>query len=768
MMATLSGLDPIAVYLKFRPFAAVVTLLSMAALAQRMTGRSVAGWTALVVFGVGAITNHAGFHSGYFAQLLPVSHPSDVTLGMGLAFGGYFFWASATAEKRFGAAFWCAAAVTTAVLVCHAREGLQLVVLSGVLFGTGLLFRSRNRTLLLHAAALAVLLVVVAKAYQGLQSGRTSHLAEWEDEEKAVARERFDALAGDVREGHPDALFGPRIDRTTSYLYNYDFFFRPVYALALAAAIGAFWSGRALWACFVPLLMGAVMLASRLPSLALPVILASYSQVWYTPARFVLHWEWLILAIGAVWAAERAAAATEGARWPATAAAVAGAAALGCLVLPALGGRLSDFGTRRPDLTVALFAIALQAGALWRLYRWSKATATPEESEPRPVGWRYAALAAALVVPMLCWNSPPTMAEQVESSAARPDGLDVDEWCARTGLLDLPAETMEFVRRELPHGRVLAYDPRYIFNLPAVFDHYVFTFGFYYFWERGFFDRYYEVRDRTPPFDPSIRSMYRFTEVYIRDLMLRFPLYNWRDPIEVTLRDIGENGIDVVIVNPEFDGLWRTYAEYFPDAFPLLHRSGAFAVYGVEREALRRSLEAVRSDPEAWGRRDLENGYVARATAGWPEVRARLPESMQPFVPDAATLERITCFVPAQKHYDVHVDGRAWLTPDGTPASRVRQSGDRVELVMSPAQPEVMIPIFLPKSRPYTVVLVTDGAVRVAENVGQIGNRFWLYGQGFQMLRLKMDGPGEAAVAVRIVEDEAWAAMEVWLPVIDD
>lgn len=781
LMATLGGLDPMSVFVKFRPFAAIVTLVSMAALAQRMTGRGFVGWTTLLVLGVGVLTNHAGYHSPYFAQLMPVSHHSDVSLGMGLAVGGYFFWSAATAAVRFRGVFWCGAAVMIAVLICHAREGLQLVVLCGVLCATGLCFRFRDRTLMLHTAALAILLIVAGKGYQGLQAVRAPHLAGWEEAEKSVARERFEALKSDVRAGRWHALFGPRIDRTTAYMPNYNIFFRPAYALALLAVPLTFWGGRSLWSSFVPVLVGAILLLSRLPVTALLLVTGGYSQILYTPARFVLHWEWLLLAIGAATIAEFAgrrldALASSVRRRLATVLAINAAFALGFWGLPALGEALQSASERHPDLIPIGVLLALEAGTVWRLRRWSMGTASDVEAAAHAPAWRSVALAGALIVPLATWTSPPSLADQAETAAARPNGLDVDAWCAETGLLDVPPETSAYLRDVLPRGRVLACDPRYIFNYPVVFDHYIFTFGFYFSSETPFLERYYAIRGRTPPFDPSIRTMYRFTDVYIRDLMLRFPLFNWIDPLDVTLREIEENGIEVIVVDPEFASLWDTYAAYFPRAFRRLHAHGDHSVYGVERDALRDARAAVAADSAGWTRRDLESGYSARVLAGldrlapadraaiWSDLRTTLPGTPS----DADTFSRMTCFVPAQRHYDTHVDGRAWRTPDGLPAARVQQRDDRVDVLIGPLQPELSMPVFLPKPRPYFVLLECDGDVVVdpAEPVRR--NVFRVDGPGFRELRLSFRGTAESAVSVRIVEDETAAAVRVVLPVVRD
>lgn len=762
LMAALSGLDPMSVFLKFRPFAAIVTLISMAATAQRMTGRGVVGAIALIVLGAAAVTNHAGYHSPYFAQLVPVSHHSDISLGMGLAVGGYFFWSAATAARRFGADFWCGAAVLTTILVCHAREGLQLVVLCGVLVLTGLLSMRRHRTVTLHAAALALLLIVAGKGYQALQSSRASHLAGWEDAEKSVARERFSALKAEVRAGRWGALVGPRIDRTSPYMPNYDVFFRPACVLALAAAPLAFWGGRGLWTAFVPILIGVILLISRLPVLAYALVIGGYSQVLYTPARFVLHWEWLLLAIGAAWVVERAAAAVERRpRW-AVLAAVNALFALGYWGLPALGEWMSDVAADRFDLILVAVLIALQVGALRRLFRWSRGASEPDEPAPAAPGWRAPMLAAALLAPCLSWLSPPSLAAQASAAANRPSGLDVKEWCAATRLVDLPPETLEFLRHGLPRGRVVACDPHYIGNIPVVADHHLFTYGFYFSSETPFFERTYAIRGRTPPFDPTIQTQFRYTDAYIRDLMLRFPLFNWRDPLAVTLRDIDENGIDAIVVHPDFAELWRTYAEYFPEAFPCLHRAGDHAVYGVEREALRRALASVRADPAGWARRDLDNGYAARSTADWSAVRARLPEPLREWATDASSLEAMTCFVPALRHYIVDVDGRAWRTPDGEPVTNVRQTAGRVDVIVGGANPEVVLPLFLPKSRTYVVRVESDGDVELASADRASDGSYRIEGPGFMVLTLR----GSGTAAVRIVEDEDLAAVEVRLPAI--
>lgn len=749
LMAKLSGLDPMSVYIKFRPFAALMTLVTMSAFAKQLIGSRLAGWTMLNVLCVLVITNHLGYHSPYFAQFLPVSHHSDISLGLGLAMGGYFFWRAVNSERRFGPEFWAGVAVCVAVLICHTREGIQFLIYSGVMLFVALVFRFKNKTLIWHALIFSVLLFLAGKFYQVLQTVRASHLIGWEEAEKAVAWTNLKILVKTLLDGGWLAFFGPRIDQTSSYMPNYDLFFRSVYSLGLVIAPIAFWKSKKLWAVFIPLLIGVILLVTRLPLAAYALVIGGYSQILYTPVRFIMHWEVLLLGISVHYVISKLSEKNIGVFLfvPALLLVV-----MGWKIIPRLTTRLEAFSLAHPDLIVIYVLLMLQLGLVWKV---RKAAATRSASflisnEKQDQGtvkkWIYSVLVLSLILPMLAWNYPPSLREQWTTSQGKPSGLDVNRWCHEKDLLNLPDSSLRFIREQISTGKVFAYDSRYIFNLPVVFNQYIFTFGFYFSSEREFFDRYYAIRGHVPPFKKYITTMYRYVDVYINDLMLRFPLFNWLDPLDVTLADIRDNHIDYVLVSPEFQPLWRVYQEYFPEVFAREFDEDGFVIYSVQREKLDGALKSIVQDPKRWLKKDLSHGFEVRILESldrWKtklsarefdeifrSVWNQLPKNLRSIVPRGSSetqllwLRKRIVFIPAQKHYDTHVDARNFISQNG----------------------RHYLPVFFPKSAEYVVDVN--------------GKSFPVKGGRIQQL----DFDGKDIQSVRIVEDLKKAAIQVDLP----
>lgn len=748
LMAKLSGLDPMSCFIKFRPFSAFMTLLVMSAFVKRLVDSKLAGWTALNLLCVLVITNHAGYHSPYFAQLIPVSHHSDFSLGLGLALGSYFFWRAIHSEKRFGMEFWAGLLVAGAVLICHVREGVQLLFYSGILFGVLLVFRFREKKLIWHTLAFALFLFLMLKGYQLLQSVRVSHLTGWEEAEKAVAWSGLKTLVKNILRGDLFAFFGPRIDQVSSYMPNYDVFFRSVYGLALLITPLVLIQAKRLWALFIPVLIAVVLLMTRLPLISYGLILGGYSQILYTPARFIFHWELLMLCAAVYWVGARFMQAWGRSHGIVIILMLLAALGSGGYLIPKATSWLQEFLLEHPDAIVIYVLILIQAGLIWKFRNFLSRS---KEGEQRSFGSRpchsglHSIFTLVLVLPMLGWSYPPSLVQQLAEASLKPSGLNVQEWCEKKDLLNLPKETMEAIRK-LPSGKILAYDPRYIFNLPVVLNHYIFTFGFYFSSEKEFFDRTYRIRDRKPPFKEYDLSMYRYVDVYMNDLMLRFPLYNWLDPLEVTLRDIQQNKIDTVIASPEFGDLWSAYADYFPEVFRAVHEQGGYAVYEVNQSNVDSAVQSVLQDPKFWLIRDLEKGFTGRvlmSLSRWKSriakndyekitriFLAKLPKELQDEIPEGTLSRKLewladqTCFIPAQKHYDSHLDFK-----------RPR-------------------PVFLPKSIPYFVEVKSNG---------KPVDRYKLPGGEFHLLEISQEGRGEIQ-DIRIVEDLQKAAVPIYLP----
>lgn len=800
LTAKLAGLDPLAAYIKFRPVAGIITVVALSGLVARMAMDRLAGWTTAIVLAVFILTNHLGYHSGYFAQFVPLSHHSDIMLGMGLAMGCFVLWRAAASDKPFGADFWIAAAISIAIFVSHAREGFQILIYATVLAVILLAFRERKAAM--DMIMLMVILIAVAIAYQYLQGLRATHLAGWEDLEKLPAIAQLKVHAANLLRGDPLALLRPRIDRSTSFMPNFDLFFMPLYLAAAGVVLIVLAARKDVASLFLSAITFGTMLAAIIPIVALAMVFIIYSQVLFTPLRFIMHWEMVALSLGIFMLAARSARIIERQAhpgWLPRSAAARGALVMGAFVFaglaaPSVATRVAAVSKLYP-WPVILFGCAVVGYCAVRLFLEQRegarvpvtAPAEPAAGADPRHGTIVAILVLALLAPAFRWVSAPSLWQQYEDAAERPSGLEVNEWIDKTGLLDIPGGARKVLESDKIADAIVAYDPRYVFNLPVMYGVFIPSLAFYISTEREFFDNYYKTRRRTPPLNPSITSMYKYVDAFMSDLMLRFPLYNWIDPLEVTLEDIRVNGIQYVLASPEFLPLWQTYRGYFPELFAAEYEADDFAIYRVARDRLPAAIAAVKARRDAWIERDIGEGFLARAAetlrfaAGTMDgdverrlsarLLERLPEGVRYHLAgqgDAAEqvrrLMNTAVPMPAQKHYDIHIPPKLLL-----PSADVAGKGPP------------SLPIFLPKSTEYELIVTSRGLAEAAlaprsegiplalkerkEINGVVRDRFRLDRRGFQLLTMGLN-PGAAAkiTDVRLVESLDWAAISVTLP----
>lgn len=801
LIAKLAGLDPLAAYIKFRPVAGIIAIVATSALAARMALDHRAGWTTVIVLTIFILTNHIGHHSGYFAQFVPLSHHSDVMLGAGLAMGCFVLWRAAASDDCFGAEFWIAVVISISIFVSHAREGTQILLYAAVLAAILLAFKERKAAA--NMAGLVLLLLAVAAIYQHLQGARVDHLSGWEAAEKSQAFVQLKVHAANLLHGDPLALFRPRIDRSTSFMPNFDLFFMPLYLASAGMALIVLAVRRDIAALFLSTLIFGTMLAAIVPIVALAMVIVVYSQILFTPLRFVMHWEMAVLGLAVFMLATWGAGLIkhhQGAGWLPHGAAARGALIFGAFVLAGLAA--PSVATRTAAMvklypwSAILFGCAVVGYYAVRLFREQRRgiavqmTASAEsavDADPRH-GAIITVLVLALLVPTFRWVNDPSLWRQYENAETRPSGLDVNAWIDKTGLLDIPGGARKILEGSKMTGAVVAYDPRYVFNLPVMYNVFIPSLAFYISTERDFFESYYKTRRRSPPLNPKITSMYKYVDAFMSDLMLRFPLYNWIDPLDVTLEDIRVNGIQYVLASPEFLHLWRTYRVYFPDLFVAEYDADDFAVYRMDRERLAGAIEAVKARRAAWVERDISEGFLARAAEtlrfstgvmdGNIERRlserllARMPEGVRQYLAgrgDAAEqvrrLMNTAVLMPAQKHYDIHI-------PPDLLVSSAERAG---------AGPP-LLPIFLPKATEYELIVAGKGlaegtiapqsegvplALKERKEIdGVVRYRFRLDRQGFQMLTLGL-APAAAdrrITDVRLIENLDWAAISVTLP----
>jgi hypothetical protein len=783
LMAKLSGLDPLAAYTKFRPFAAAMVLVTMSALVARIAADRRAGWMALILISGFILTNHLGLVSGYFAQFIPISHHSDIMLGLGLAMGCFFLWRAASSDQHFGFDFWTAAFVCGAILVSHAREGIQLF-LYALVMGLGMLiFRERRRALSL--LGIVLFLLITGLLYKHFQDLRAVHLQGWEEAEKSWAFVQFGSYLSRLWHGELGAMFGPRIDVTTNYMPGFDLFFKPFYSMAaIATLIMLAVRKDILSACIVVIVFG-IMISTLFPYSALLMVILSYSQVLYSPIRFIMHWElaffcvavFMLVNTGNRWVLAPSTPILQKQSVVLRGGIIVGLFGLTSYALPSIIERFSVLTRSYPWLLI-LTGCAVGGFFIVKLYRSQRAgqvlpvnavhSAGPGNAEGR--GWVVAVLVLALAIPAYRWQVAPTLWTQYENAETRPTGLNVNEWIDKTGLLDIPKPARDILSKQALQNTVVAYDPRYVFNLPVLYNVYIPSLAFYLSSERTFFDNYYKRRNRKPPLNQYIGSMYKYVDTYISDLMLRFPLYNWLDPLEVTLDDILGEGIEYILVNQDFLSLWLTYRDYFSEVFVSEYEGDDFAVFRVVREKLPGALARIKAQRAQWISKDIEQGYLVRAAETLRFASSEIPDADMRRL-SAEVIEHLpsnivaglsksgdspaqllkflvdTVFMPAQKHYIVHLQ-----------LDRLRTAGQENR------KESLVFPIFVPKSKDYELVVFAQTSLEGSFFPASEGKPLALLQElsikGEYRYRYKIDKRGFQQLTINITNDEAWASIK--------
>jgi hypothetical protein len=620
LVARLAGVDPLVAYVKLAPLWGLIALTSMGALASALGFGATTARVVTLVATVLAWNGQAGNWSGPFGRLLPYSHHADFSLGVLLP-------VCLVAVARFVARQperheWVTTpALLAAVTIAHTREGVQLLFYLAAIAGGLAVFSGAIRPIA-RSVALAAALLVFGLGYSRLHQAAVGHIQEWENAERMQAR----ALARRFSADPVLALTGPPLSTLSdrpNYVQNFHSLFHPYFVVGMLIGPILALRSRDVPSVFTLMPMAATLAVVGIPVVSVAMVLTTYSQVLFTPARYVFHFCYLAIA---VWVSVAAATIRDlmgqlggrsaesslaitltcGARrlegalrippwvaaangWPASIvlALTVGGGMVGCAIALGKWAAAEQIAALKALLFFHVIVLVVVAFLRPRL------RTTVEDGPTIDTAW--AAILAALLLPVTLWTQADSrdlgivgrVLPQAAWQAARtPASTDLESWYRLRRPLPIPYPLLDDIRIRLPGPKVLAADPRWMWLLPALSNHYVFAYSQYLSTEEPLVAEYARVHGLALPAGEVEPRLYGLIRLYQERLMARFPVFNDRDSPEITARFLVLTGVDYIVSPPEPPlALERALARW-PNAFVEEFTRDGWRLYRVRREVL--------------------------------------------------------------------------------------------------------------------------------------------------------------------------------------
>lgn len=617
LVARIAGVDPLVAYVKLAPLWGAVALASTGALAGALGFGTTAARIVTLVATVLAWNGQAGNWGGPFGRLLPYSHHADFSLGVllpvALVAVVRFLAGRAEGHERM-----TTPALLAAVTVAHTREGVQIAFYLAVWAGGLALFRDARRPLW-RAVALAAALLAFGFAYARVHQAAVGHIQDWEDAEKQRARElmeRFRREPGLALAGPPLSFLSDRPD----YVQNFKSLFHPYFVAGMLLGPLAL-RRRDIGTLVLTLPMVATIVVVGIPLVSAAMVLATYSQVLFTPARYVLHFCYvafgLWIGFSAMAIARRLAPlvsgdpaslevhVTSGGRavgktrrlppwvtfaggWPIASglAALAGSAMVASVVVV---GRAA--GTR-PLFALKVLLAAHLAFVVVLAFRRPRLQATAQ------IAWAGGPWIAALVgllLPVALWRQPdrpdlgisakilPLAAWRARST---PDVTDFAAWYESARPLPIPYALLEDVRSQVREPKVFAADPAWMGMLPALANQYVFAYSQYLSTEEPLVTEFARIHGLPLPTGFPEPRLYGLILLHETEVKKRFPIFNDEDDAETTARFLAFGRVDYLVAPPRPPLALSRAIERWPDAFASAFARDGWTVYRVDLSKL--------------------------------------------------------------------------------------------------------------------------------------------------------------------------------------
>ena len=592
LISHLSGLDPIVVYLGLRPVFALVALLTMRSLAAKLFTNPWVPDLSLLLWLILVFTNVAGQVPRYFwAQLVPLSHLGD--FGLGVVYPLLLLCTFRFLLGRPGASSRVLTpALLAAALLVHTREVLQILVFLGAAAAYALV--AGDRVWRRRLFALVAIVLVLGLLYKVRHGELATHAVLFEAANREAFRRQF--------EGVLQQPFWTVVTRPNPVQYRLNS--RAVFLLPLAA-LPLLWWIRHPWSSFAAPGLLAMALVTRIPYLTFPFILVTYSEMLKTPARYFVHWGYLML--GAAFATGVVVLARYHDAWSQKsdrrmrlllAGAAGGAGFLyGTLLGLSLWG-LESVARGPVDAFYVFAGLGSLASIGFLAARGRLKMRTP--SAPSTPGWATLLVAIAAAIPLTRFTSPPALWEQYTEWRRLPSTSNFWEWYGASDYGSrLPGAVVRFLRDEVPAGRVIAAPNRFAYAIPVLANEYIVSWGYYLSTELDIVEPYERVKGvhRDFPSDPV--ESYLKRAAYATEVIESEPLFDPRLSPDETLAHLREYGVEYVVSGPLQRPQYEALAAAHPDVLQRLYARRDYGVFRVNRERLPTGAQGSPRGPDA-------------------------------------------------------------------------------------------------------------------------------------------------------------------------
>jgi hypothetical protein len=558
LMGRAEGIDAFFLYHKLRGFWGIASPILLYGCARTIFNSSrIALSTTFIAVGLVVNGGFGAVPDFSWAQMAPVSHASDVAMGVLLPalllLSLQFLKASDRRERRF--LLTAALALATMLVMVHPREAVQFVVYFGTFAALAMLVanvRHFSARAALLALATLTILIVYANWQQSIVQAST----------ELVERER-EGLAQTLRAASWRELLSPPIPLLQGHLIAFWTFFsgwNPV--VLLASPVVLFTLRKEPLTLLLAASIVTYLAIVRFPIFGIPYLYLTYFEMLYTPVRNVIFFIHMLAGVGiflvAAWLARFHYVVL-----------IAGALAAAGLTTIIFRG-FAAYLARDLDVPDLLFAPVLAAYAGWLWWAARAGRREPPTSDwidsPRP---RWMLAMATLCVPLLVVTEfdesslrrlPPI------STTATPDAFLSSLPCLRGGQFCPPPRALVALALEqIPANSVFAVDIDEEYQ-PSLFMPQQMTA-----WPgraeglipRTVFDKYYEHYDR-------VKIAYEAQ-----------PFFNDRETRAERLSFIRDMHVTHVLLNPRVYTLMSEVLTRDPDVFTRMYDDGSWALYEV-------------------------------------------------------------------------------------------------------------------------------------------------------------------------------------------
>lgn len=554
LMARAGDIDPFFLYYKTRAVwgVAAAAILYGCALAI-FRHRRVALASAFVAIALTANGAFGAVPNFSWGQLAPLSHASDIAMGVLLPALLLLTFNALSASERREQRFFIATTLALAAMLSmvHPREIVQYLVYltafaAAAVFGQGL------RPMARQAAVLVVATLALLLLYQAWQHSVVLAV------DDIVERER-----SGIAEVFQHASIADLLGLPMPLLRNYMIAFQTMFhgstvAVLLASPFALFAMRRWPLALFTAAGIACYLLIIRFPLLAIPYAYLSYFEILYTPVRNIIFFIHILAGVCLYLAAARIS------RYPpaiAVAAALAISAAVWAInrfVAPFL---TADFG--RADI-LFIPVLAGYAATVW--WGWSGRGVAGDDawvSNPHP-RWRLAMVALIIPLVVATESSPSSLRHVSWRAPATPADLFASLPCLGGGeFCPPPRALLDLIDRTLPTTAVLAVDiadeyqpslfvPQQMVAWPGTAEGLLPRVVFAKYFER--YDRAKAAHDAQPFFNDRESELERLA--FVRDLGVTHVLVNPRTHAMMTAVLGAASGVFTPLYD---DGRWALY-----------------------------------------------------------------------------------------------------------------------------------------------------------------------------------------------------------------